>query len=199
MKFKWIEEHWSPSERADAERWMEEAVNVFMHPESISLTDNVLFAQMLAHCRARRLAIARSRPAASRMGVPTAGNSAAIAQARLWAEFSNLSRVRHSTLLPSAARSLSSTPTPSTLTMPSLGSGTPTSTRSNLSSLPSVSSSTTEAEKAAQEAEDQARDLHAVRTDIRLYKEDPPPRGELDLVRYWNVGFCARCLGCCAE
>ncbi|KAI0284024.1 hypothetical protein BGY98DRAFT_911151 [Russula aff. rugulosa BPL654] len=42
-KFKWIEEHWSPSERADAERWMEEVVNIFIHPESILLTNNVLF------------------------------------------------------------------------------------------------------------------------------------------------------------
>jgi hypothetical protein len=40
-KFKWIEEHWSPSERADAERWMEEVVNIFIHPESILLTNNV--------------------------------------------------------------------------------------------------------------------------------------------------------------
>lgn len=42
-KFKWIEEHWSPSERADAERWMEEVVSIFIHPESIELTSNVLF------------------------------------------------------------------------------------------------------------------------------------------------------------
>jgi hypothetical protein len=42
-KFKWIEEHWSPSELADAERWMEEAVSIFIRPEAISLTNDVLF------------------------------------------------------------------------------------------------------------------------------------------------------------
>jgi hypothetical protein len=42
-KFKWIEEHWSPSELADAERWMEEAVSIFIRPESILLINDVLF------------------------------------------------------------------------------------------------------------------------------------------------------------
>jgi len=42
-KFKWIEEHWSPSELADAEQWMEEAVNVFICSELIVLTNSLLF------------------------------------------------------------------------------------------------------------------------------------------------------------
>ncbi len=45
-KFKWIEEHWSPSELADAERWMEEAVNTFFRPESNLLTNDVLLVDI---------------------------------------------------------------------------------------------------------------------------------------------------------
>jgi hypothetical protein len=58
--------------------------------------------------------------------------------------------------------------------------------------IPATSlSSITEEEKAAQEAEDQARDLCTVRNELRRYKEEPPPPDDvpLDLVRYWNVSF----------
>lgn len=41
-KFKWIEEHWSPNELADAEQWMEEAVNVFICSELIILINSSL-------------------------------------------------------------------------------------------------------------------------------------------------------------
>jgi hAT family C-terminal dimerisation region len=56
-------------------------------------------------------------------------------------------------------------------------------------------------EKAAQEAEDQACDLHTVWNDLHRYKEKPPPPDNVpfDLVRYWNVSFCVCYLGCCAE
>jgi hypothetical protein len=159
-----------------------------------------LLAQMLAHCRARRLANAVSQPVASRTGVPTAGNGV---QVRHFVNFMNLSAVRRTVSLPSATRSSSNAPTPSTRTTPLLGSGTQTPILSNLTTLPSptVSSSTTEAEKAAQEAEDQARDLRTVRNDLHRYKQEPPPPDNvpLDLVRYWNVSFCACCLRCCAE
>ena len=135
-----------------------------------------LLAQMLAYCRARRLANAVSQPAASRMGVPSAGNGAVITQAQRWANFFNLSTARRIVSLPSATRFSSSTPTPST-------------------------SSTTKAEKAAREAEDQARDLCTVRNELRRYKEEPPPPDDvpLDLVRYWNVSFCACFIGCFAK
>jgi len=43
MKFKWIEEHWSSSELADAERWIEEVVSTFIHPKSILSVNNILF------------------------------------------------------------------------------------------------------------------------------------------------------------
>jgi hypothetical protein len=158
---------------------------------------------MLAHCRARRLANAVSQPAASRTGVPTAGNGAAIAQARGFASLANLSAVRRTVSLPSTTRSSSNTPAPSTPTTPLLGSETLTPILSNLTTLPSptVSSPTTEAEKAAQEAEDQACDLRTVRNDLHRYKEEPPPPDNVpfDLVRYWNVSFCVCYLGCCAE
>jgi hypothetical protein len=85
---------------------------------------------------------------------------------------------------------------PSTPTTPLLGSGT-------LAPVPSnpTTSSTTEAEKAAQEAEEQVRDLCTVQNDLRRYKEESPPPDDvpLDLVRYWNVSFRACRLGCCAE
>jgi hypothetical protein len=42
-KFKWIEKHWSPSELADAEQWMEEAVSIFFCLESILLINDILF------------------------------------------------------------------------------------------------------------------------------------------------------------
>ena len=106
---------------------------------------------MLVHCRAGRLAHAVSQPTAARMGVPAAGDDAAIAQARRLADFASISTARRIATLPSIKRS----------------------------------------EKAAQEAEDQARDLRTVRDDLRRYKEEPPPPDDapLDLVRYWNVSF----------
>lgn len=152
---------------------------------------------MIAHCRARRIANA-SQPAASQAGFPTAGNGAAIAQARGFANFTSLSTTRRTVSLPSTARSSSNTPAPSTPTTPSLELGSLTPILSNLTNLPvpTVLPSTTEAQKAAQEAEDHAHDLRTVRNDLHRYKEEPPPPNgvPLDLIRYWNVGFCARCL-----
>jgi hypothetical protein len=60
-----------------------------------------LLAQMLAHCRARRLANAVSQPAA----VPTAGNGTAITQAQRWTKnFLNLDITRRDVSLPSTIR-----------------------------------------------------------------------------------------------
>ncbi len=148
-----------------------------------------MLAQMLAHCRAKRCANAVSQSAASQIGGPTAGNGAAIAQARGFANFTSLSIDRQTVLLPSMARSLSNTPS----TTPLLGPGTLTPILSNLITLPSpiVSSSTTEEEEAAQEAENQAHDLRTVQNDLHRYKEEPssPDDVPLDLVHYWNVSF----------
>jgi len=135
---------------------------------------------------------------ASWTSVPTVGNGVAIAQAWGFANFTNLSTVRRTVSLPSTTRSSSNTPAPSTPTTPLLGPGTLTLILSNLTTLPfsTVSlSTTTEAEKAAQEAEDQARDLRTIRNDLHYYKEEPPPPDNvpLDLVHYWNVSFCACC------
>jgi hypothetical protein len=195
IKLKWIEEYWLSNELADAERWMEEVVDIFICLESILLIDNSP-AQMLAHCRARRLANVASQPAASRTDVPIARNgapAAVVAQARGFANFTKLSVVRRVVSSPSTTKSSSNTPAPSTPTTPSLGSGTLTPILSNLITLPSSTvslSSVTEEEKAAQEAEDQARDLCTVRNELRRYKEEPPPDDvPLDLVRYWTVSF----------
>ena len=149
---------------------------------------------MLAHCRARRLANTVSRPAAQK-GVPIAGNGAAIAQARGFANFTSLSAVRRTVSLPSTTRTFANTPAPSTPTTPSLKPGTltPIPSLSNLTNFPSpiVSSMPTSEEKAAQEAKDQARDLQTVRNDLRRYRDEPSPPDDipLDLVRYWNVSF----------
>jgi hypothetical protein len=188
MKFKWIEEHWSPSELANAEWWMEEAASPFIHLNSLIIISYLL--QMLAHCRARRLA---PLPSAQTK------NSAAVAQTKGFTKFVNLSTVRRTVSLPSTSRSSSTTPTPSIPTTPSSGSAILTPILSDLISLPpsttvpsaTAQPPTTEAEKAAQEAEDEARDLRTVRNELHCYKEEPPPPDNVpfDLVRYWNVCF----------
>jgi hypothetical protein len=67
----------------------------------------------------------------------------------------------------------------------------------SLAALPTATGATppTDSEKAAQEAEELARDLRSVRNELHRYKEDAligdsnVPFAPLDLVRYWDVSL----------
>lgn len=147
---------------------------------------------MLAHCRARRTANATvpQAPLATQESVPTSPRTnAMVARARILAHFNSLSTVRRSLSLPSASRSSSNTPTLATPTTVSRSIPLAPILPDLTAPISPVTTPPTEAEKAALEAEEQARDLQMVRNELNRYKEEPffAESAQLDLVRYWDV------------
>jgi hypothetical protein len=146
--------------------------------------------QMLAHCRARRIANATARQVApaSQTNLSSSRTNAKLAQARRFTHFMNLSTARRTVLLPSASRS-SNTPALTTPTTPVSQSMPQTPILPNPTALPApVATPPTE-------AEEHARDLRTVRNELNRYKEEPlfAESAPLDLVRYWDV-WATKCL-----
>jgi hypothetical protein len=193
-KLTWINDHWTPSDAANAKEWMLEAVSRLASFIIISITESnskmTSFATSLRHKRAEQSSLPSVRPLARSFSMPTLSGSDVASQslAKGLQKMASLqTTARRKVILPT----LPGGHRPATHLQSSL---VTSPSQPDLVTIPPAAEPTA-AEKAAIEAENLRLDRRAAEQEFNAYLAEPNEisiSNGINLVRFWDVRWFFR-------